>query len=275
MAWRAIGSALVNDARQFQLMIWDDSGPLESTFVDLSANAAGAYTVVDLVFTPKAQGVYVQLIPSSSTTGNFGDTDTGQITYLKDFLIELVYEEDAVFGYGAWFSGATANGTGLTVSWSGTANASASIGTGTDVVTTGGKPVTYSGPPVAGASIALTTLSTATLLSASPGATATVSVSVNPSTPATPVVTLNIDSANGLMHLSMNANDSAISNKTVYFDIFRNGSRIVTGLRPDATTRIATYDDTPGHAQAATYVIRAYYNGGGYTDQSNGTVTGS
>jgi hypothetical protein len=278
-AYRAhlgIASALANDTRQFQLMVWDSTGPLESTFVDLSANAAGTYTVVDLVFTPKAQGVYVMLIPSSSVTGNFGDADTGQITYLKDFLIELVYEEDATLGYGAWFSGANANGTGLTVSWNGTANASASIGTGTDILTTGGtKQVVYTGPPVAGGSIGITTLTTATLIVAAPGVTANQAVSVNPSIPVTPTVTLNIDSANGLMHISANAADGAASNKTVYFDIFRNGVRIVTGLRPDATTRIATYDDTPGHAVAATYVIRAYDNAGGYLDQSTGTVTGS
>lgn len=271
-----VASNAANDARQFQLTVWDTTGPLESAIVDISANPAGTYTVTDLVFTPKAQGVYVVLTPSSSVTGNFGDADTGQITYLKDFLFELVYEEDATLGYGAYFDGAHANGTGLTATWSGTANASASYGTGTDIVTTGGtKQVIYTGPPVAGGSIGITTLTETNLVAGASGVTGSVSVAVNPSIPATPTVTLNIDSANGLMHISANANDAAVSNKTVYFDIFRNGSRIVTGLRPDATTRVATYDDTPAHGVAVTYVVRAYDNAGGYLDQPNGTVTGS
>jgi hypothetical protein len=91
--------------------------------------------------------------------------------------------------------------------------------------------------------------------------------------PAPVSVALTVDNTTGLMTLSINAADGAATNKTVSFDVFRNGTRIATGLTPDLTTRQATYVDAPGHGVETTYVVRAFDSEGGYMDQSDGSVT--
>lgn len=199
----------------------------------------------------------------------FGNTDTGQVSYLANMLLELVYEEDAA-GYGAYFDGSHLNGLTGTVSWSGTANDSPSYLTGTDVVT---DSLDYSGAPLNGGSLFLDTLTEGAVLSGYDGSRASIAMAVNPSLPVLPTVALTVDNTTGLMTLSINAADGAATNKTVSFDVFRNGTRIATGLTPDLTTRQATYVDAPGHGVETTYVVRAFDSEGGYMDQSDGSVT--
>ena len=403
-----IASAMANDPRLYAVHIYDASGLLTSYVVNLSANAAGVYTVFDMEFTPRTQGVYVVVQPSASgaalgtdpliskdfedgtvqsfagavavdtvnpnaaqydlkvtgagtldldaaglsvagdyyvetwvyspaastvngslsVTGTgvtatvaastttrdaytllrvpfhwdgvgtcilnvngdatglnyddfrvwavdntfyarFGNTDSGQITYLKDMLLELVYDEDSG-GYGAYFDGGHLNGNTGAVGWSSTANASASFLTGTDKTS---DTLAYSGDPLLSGDVYVSTLTQNAVLDGFDGAKATVSVAINPSLPTVPTVSLTVNSPTGFITITIDAADGAATYKTTSFDIFRNGVRIVKGLTPDQTTRQVSYMDDPGHAQAATYVVRAFDAQGGYVDQPNGSVT--
>jgi hypothetical protein len=211
----------------------------------------------------------IQVYALDTTEQVFGSTDSAQTHYFKDMLIEMTFEGETAFP--AYFDGAHLNGLTGTVSWEGTANASASYLTGTDVVT---DTVAYSGGPLVAGKITVTTLAEGAVADGFDGAVAQVLVDVNPTPPATPTVVLTVDSTGGLMTLAVNANDGGqpADNKTVTFDIFRNGTRIATGLTPDPSTREAVYDDVPASGEAATYVVRAWSQGGGYADQSDGTV---
>jgi hypothetical protein len=205
---------------------------------------------------------------TSRQAAPYGNTDALQVTYLANMLVELKYEEDKS-GYGAWFSGGFANGTGLTVSWSGTTNGSASIGTGTNIVTGN---LSYTGQ-LQNSTLYLETMNALAIIGGQDPVRATQPVKVNPSTPTTPTVTLQVDSANGVMRFTINAADGANPIKTTYFDIYRGTTRVCTGLTPDQTTRAATYLDVPNHAEAVTYTVRAFDQAGGWADQTTGTVT--
>lgn len=212
----------------------------------------------------------VQIYSVDATTPQVGNTDSGQATYLRNMLLELRTLEDGASGYRPYFDGSNLNGNPGSVAWSGAANASASVLTATDVVT---DTATYSGAALSNGQVYLDTMSSGNLLAAAAPVTAVQSVKVNPSLPATPTVSLVVDSTTGIQTLTINAADGANATKTVSFDVFRNGTRIVTGLTPNDTTRIATYMDAPGHAVAAVYTVRAWDTGGGYADQGTGTVT--
>ena len=171
---------------------------------------------------------------------------------------------------GTYFDGSNLNGNTGTASWRGTVNGSASLLTGTDV--TEGL-LTVEDTRLLNGSLYLDTLNDDAIVLGSESVRANIDVLVNPSIPSTPTAALEVNSVLGLMRLTLDAADGANSVKTTYFDIYRNGVRIVTRLVPDPTTRIALYDDVPAHMEAATYLIRAFDADGGYTDQTDGTVT--
>jgi hypothetical protein len=101
---------------------------------------------------------------------------------------------------------------------------------------------------------------------------ATVDVEVNPSSPATPTVTLSIKNADGYLQLDIDAADGSESSKTVSFDIFRDGTRIATGLTPDQSTRQASFRDFPATSTSPAYTVRAWNAERGFADQTTGTV---
>jgi hypothetical protein len=199
----------------------------------------------------------------------YGSPDGQQTHFFANMLVELVYEEDKT-GYGAYFDGAHANGTGLTVSWFGTANASESFGNGVDIVT--GSTV-YTGALKSG-SVYIDAMSrTHVKYGLIGGQRTSVSVTVNPSTPSAATVALQQSSATGFNVLTINAADGANSIKTTYFDVYRGSVRVAANVTPDQATRIATVYDIPAHAEAATYTVRAFDQVGGWTDTTTGTVT--
>lgn len=161
------------------------------------------------------------------------------------------------------------NNTGA-VSWRGAVNASASVLTGADRLT---DLLTVQDVRLTDGSLFLDTIDTDAAATGAAHERATTPVKVNPSVPATPVVLLEVNSGEGYMLLEIDAADGLAASKTVSFDIFRNGMRIATGLRPDAVTRQAIYYDFPGHGEEAAYTVRALDADGGYTDTSDGTVT--
>lgn len=237
---------------------WDGTGT-----VDIQVD--GATSVGDFWYD------LIEVYPADTTgaEASFGDADNGQITYLSDMLVELKYEEDAS-GYGAYFDGTNANGTGLTVSWRGTANASASYATGTDVVT---DTFEYDGAPLSGGSLYLVTLNRSDVALGHTGVKVSEAITVNPSAPPAPTVTLTFDNAKGLAYLSIDAADGAATYKTVYFDVYRGSTRIATNLVPDQTTRLAALVDLPASGETAAYTVRAFDAIGGWADQTTGTVT--
>jgi hypothetical protein len=197
---------------------------------------------------------------------DFGNTDSGQITDLANLMIEPSGAEDAS-GYLPYFDSSHLNGNTGTVS---VGTAGTSILTGTDV-TSG--TLTYSGPPLNNGSLYLETRTASAVATGYEGATTQIAVAVNPSLPAVPTVTMEVNSSAGLITLTINANDAGATHPTVSFDILRDGLRIATGLTPDDTTRLATFVDTPATKTAATYTVRAFDAQGGYADQTDGTVT--
>lgn len=209
----------------------------------------------------------IKVWPADDTQDATGYPDDGQITYLANMLLEPAYEDGQ---YAAYFDGSHANGLTGAVAWQGATNASASVLTGADVTS---DTLTYDGPPLSDAQIVLDTFSETALITGFGGAEVTRPVLVNPSLPATPTVDMDVNSTAGLITLTIDADDAAATAKTVYFDIFRNGTRIVTGLVPDQTSRLAVYTDTPATEVAVTYLVRAFDTAGGYADQSDGTVT--
>lgn len=212
--------------------------------------------------------ITVDKMDASLVAPAYGNPDNAQTTYLANMLVELLYEEDKS-GYGVYFDGAHANGTGLTVSWFGTANASESYAAGTDI-TTGS--FTYTGA-LSGGVLYLDAMTRGHIKWGNPGQRATQAVKVNPSTPTAPTVGLQVSHATGFQVLTINAADGANSVKTTYFDVYRNGVRVATNLNPDQSTRVATYYDVPAHGEAATYLVRAFDQAGGWTDVTTGTVT--
>lgn len=170
---------------------------------------------------------------------------------------------------GAYFDGTNLNGNGGSVSWKGAVNASPSLLTGTDILS---DTLTVQDVRLLGAQVYLDTLDDDAVAYGGRPSRSLLSVVANPSTPATPEVELQVDRDAGVMRLLLDADDAAVSNKTVYFDIFRNGVRVAHRLIPEQVTRSAVFEDVPGHAEQATYVVRAFDDGGGYTDQSDGTV---
>lgn len=244
----------------FQLLrvpfTWDGAGTVSLGF---SSDAATGHWWDDI-------DIY---LADDADLADFGNTDTGQAHYLANMLLELLYEEDAA-GYGAYFDGSHTNGLTGTASWSGTANDSPSYLTGTDVVT---GDLDYSGVPLNDGALYLDTLTEGAVLSGYDGSRASIAQAINPSLPGAPTVTLEVNSSTGLMTLTIDAADGGATNKTVSFDIFRDGIRVATGLTPDVDTRQAVYMDTPGHAQTVTYFVRAFDSAGGYVDQPDGAVT--
>lgn len=238
---------------------WDGVGTvLADLYGDIAAAHSGHWYDLIEVYAADSLGV---------STG-FGSPDAFQVTYLKDMLIEVKYEEDAA-GYGTYFDGTNANGNTGTVGWFGTVNASGSHLTGTDVVT---GSLTYNGDSLSGGTLYVDTLTESQVNLGHGGVRATEAITVNPSAPAAPVVTLTVDSTNGVMNLSVNANDGAATYKTVSFDIFRGATRVATGLTPDQSTRLATYLDIPASGELATYTVRAFDAVGGWADTTTGTV---
>lgn len=200
----------------------------------------------------------------------YGNTEAGQTTYLRNMLVEMIYEEDGTLGYAPYFDGSHLNGLTGAVSWSGTANDSPSFLTGTDV-TTG--TVTYDGERLLDGSLYLDTLTLDTLLSGYDGTRASIAMTINPHLPATPNVSLEVNSTLGLMTLTIDAADAGATARTVSFDIYRDGTRVATGLVPDEVTRLATYIDTPATGVLTTYLVRVFDSEGGYSDVTDGTVT--
>lgn len=200
---------------------------------------------------------------------NFGATDDQQITYLANMLVEAIYDEDSD-GYQDYFDGSHVNGLAGTVSWSGATNASPTYLTGTDVLT---GDVAYSGATLTEGALYLDTVSESAALSGFGAVEVSEYVRVNPSLPSTPTVLMSVNSVGGVVVLTLNAADSTSEHPTISFDIFRDGTRIVTGLVPDGTTRKATYTDTPATGDMVSYLVRAFDAEGGYVDQTNGTVT--
>ena len=233
---------------------WDGAGTVA---VNLNGDATGVWYDDIAVY-----------VADNTDTPDFGNTDTWQGTFLANMLLELVYEEDGA-GYGGYFDGSHLNGLTGSVSWSGTANASASYLTGTDILT---GDITGEEAPLANGLLFLDTLTEGAVVNGYDGSQVSIPVDVKPSLPATPTVSLTVDSTTGIMTLAINANDGAATYKTTSFDILRNGVRIATGLTPDITTRDATYMDAPGNT-TATYVVRAIDAIGGFSDQTDGTVT--
>lgn len=231
---------------------WDGTGTVT---VDLAGNSGGIwYDDIEIY------------LADNANWAEYGNTDNGQTTYLANMLLEMAYVEDGDDGYGTYFDGSHLNGNTGTVSWDGTAHASASFLKGTDV-TTGS--VSLPDTHLDSGELFLDTLAENALVSGYSGSRTTLDMAVNPSLPATPTVTLTITE---VMTLTVNAADAGATYKTVSFDIFRNGVRIATGLVPDDTTREAVYVDAPGHGVAVTYMVRAVDSEGGYADQTDGTV---
>jgi hypothetical protein len=215
--------------------------------------------------------ITVDKMDTGQNVASYGSPDAqpSHTHYFANMLIELSYDEDKT-GYGAYFDGGHANGTGLTVSWSGTANASTSYGTGTDVVTS--TALSYTGVLRNGL-LYLDTINLPQLAAGSIGQRITRSVTVTPSTPTAPTVAMQQNSSTGFIVLTVNAADGANSVKTTYFDIYRGSVRVATNLTPDQTTRVATFYDIPAHAEVATYTVRAFDQNSGWTDTTTGTVT--
>lgn len=170
---------------------------------------------------------------------------------------------------GSYFDGTNLAGHGGSVSWLGPVNASPSLLTGSDILS---DTLTVKDIRLKDAVIYLDTLDDEAVAYGGAPSRATVSVLANPSLPATPTVELQVDRDAGLMRLLLDAADGAVSNKTVYFDIYRNGIRVAHRLIPDRVDRTAMFEDVPAHAEEASYVVRSFDSGGGYTDQSDGTV---
>jgi hypothetical protein len=237
---------------------WDGAGAV-TLFVDgNSAVSTGLW--YDYFIISKAD--------TSQRVTAYGNTDSGQITYVANTLLELKYEEDKS-GYGTYFDGGHLNGNPGTASWLGTANASASIITGTNVVT---GVLTYTGA-LTGSTLYIDTMNCNAINGGQDPVRASEAINVNPSAPPAPTVAMQVDSATGFVRLTINAADGASSTKTTYFDVYRNGARIVTNLTPDQTTRISTYMDVPAHGVVSTYLIRAFDVLGGWVDVTTGTVT--
>lgn len=200
----------------------------------------------------------------------YGNADVAAVNYLRNMLIELVYEEDGTLGYQPYFDGSHLNGLSGAVSWSGASNDSPSFLTGANV-TTGS--VDYDGERLLNGSLYIDTLTLDTLLSGYAGTQGSIPMLINPDLPAVPAVTLEVNSAEGIMTLTIDAADEAATYKTVSIDIFRDGTRIATGLTPDDDTRQATYIDTPATGVLTSYLVRVFDSEGGYVDQTDGTVT--
>lgn len=256
-----LGQSTTRDAETFIRIpfFWDGTGSVDVQVDGATTTGEFWYDLIE---------VYAMDTTGSQDDAATGNADTGQITYLSDMLVEMKYEEDSG-GYGAYFDGGHANGTGLTVSWRGTANASPSYGTGTDVVT---GVLEYDGAPLSDGAIYLDTLNRTDVALGHSGVRVSESATVNPSTPAAPTVTLTVDSAAGLMHLAIDAADGSATNNTVYFDIYRGSTRVATGLVPDQTTRLADFYDIPASGETATYLVRAFDAVGGWADTTTGTV---
>lgn len=412
-----IASGTATDARKVMVRIEDAAGILDTYTVDLSAGGAGTYVTTELEFTCRTeQGVILRIIPSDAS-GEFGNAEASQITYLRNLLLEIAYvgDAEAVFDFeggsttgwaptnctlaigdefytgehslkmtstaggspsiasnvlgdttravtvgqrysfdgrmlaateasnvrldivwldaalatistttgttiaapqntwvnptvtgvapanavwarlvavfdasaaakdvffdygvfasaprGAYFDGTNLNGNTGSVSWTGATDASASLLTGADRLS---GVLTFKDVRLSNGEISLDTLDNDSVVAGSDYLRAVQPVKINPSTPATPDVELVVDHGNGLMVLNIDAADAAIANKTSYFDIFRDGIRIVTGLRPSAATRIASYTDAPASGETVVYTVRAWDSARGYTDTSDGTVT--
>lgn len=254
----ATGSSATRDA--FELLrvpfVWDGTGTVTITATGETATADGIW--YDLV----------EVYAADFTSPAYGSPDSTQVNYLSDMLVELKYEEDSA-GYGAYFDGSHANGTGLTVSWKGTTDASESYATGTDAVT---DTYEFDGPPLADGTLYLDTLTLTDVALGHSGVRASEAITINPSAPGSATVTLTVNSDAGVMVLTIDANDGAATYNTVSFDIFRGSTRIATGLVPDQTTRLATYTDIPASGELATYTVRAFDANGGWADTTTGTV---
>lgn len=254
----AAGVATTLDAwQQIQHpFVWDGIG---TAIIDVTGDATTPHYWDD---------IYVY--PVDPTEARFGNSDNSATSYLANMLIELSTVEDGD-GYPTYFDGDNLNGNTGAVSWSGTAYASPSILTGTDV--TSGTSPNYPEKRLTHGQVFVDMLSVAGALNGYAGAEATQSVSINPALPNTPTVGLQVNNQTGLMTLSVDAADTSATYKTVRFDIFRDGVRIATGLTPDDTTRLAQYIDAPATGYMATYVVRALDSAGGYVDVSTGAVT--
>lgn len=260
---QALGQAVVDGAFHFMRFpfYWDGVGTV-SIQVDGAATTSNS-TWYDYI------GIWSADTTGAASQRSFGSTDGSQHgMYLTDWLIELKYEEDNA-GYGTYFDGGHANGNPGTASWKGTADASESYLTGTDIVT---GALAYTGPPLSGATLYLDTLNRSQTTLGTDYIRASESISPNPTAPSTPTVTLTQDDDNGWITLQIDAADGAATYKTTSIDIFRNGTRIVTGLVPDQTTRLATYRDIPATDEVCTYTVRALASSGGWADQTSGTV---
>lgn len=269
-----VASNLANDTRPYIIQVFDGSGLIASTTVDLSTLAAGAYATTTTTFSPHSQGVYFRLIPSSlegtgdPTQAVLGNTDAGQVSYLRNGLLELqtTYLTVDPEAGPVYFDGGTPG-----AAWSGTAHDSPSTLTGADVTTD-----TLPNPgTLIDSEVYLDTLSIAGVVAGHDAVEVTQSIAANPVLPTAPTVNLTADSLSGFVTLTINAADGAASStaKTVSFDIIRDGTRIATGLTPDAVSRIATFYDIPASNSPVTYTVRANSAGNGFADTTTGTLT--
>lgn len=189
-----------------------------------------------------------------SGSGPVGSADSNEAHYLANFMLELSTPD-----------GETTYGDGDTAgwAWAATAHDSESVYTGSDVTS---YDLTYAGVPLNAGNLTVVTLSTDSVIAGYGGAAAIQDIKINPSLPTEPTVTLTVDSNSGSVLLDIDAADGAAGFKTTTFDIFRDGVRIVTGLRPDTTTRACSYRDWPTTDEQHTYKVRAFDQQGGYVD---------
>lgn len=271
-----LASANTNDSRPVSFQVLDADGSiLSATAVDWASSVAGTHKTVTLFFTAGDSQTQFALIPSDSN-GDAGSSESGQITFLADWILEP-YTDDMATALPAWFSGGFLNGNTGTVSWTGSANASPSVLTNTSATS---YSLAYAGGPIYPATIQVTTMSPSGAVLGLWSQPATVLQGLNNALPAAPTTTLTVDNVLGFMRLHMDAADAAksLDGKTIYYDIYRTTTedeieiRIATGIRPDTTTRLVDYLDIPADGEAVTYRIRAWSASMGFTDQAAGTV---